>query len=580
MVAQRFDFDGTRRASVPISSPWGIGLLAYGGGSLTSPVLKPNGTRFGEWLLNSGDNLLRETGDFDGDGRAEILVSSPWGIGILERSGDTFWCPALQPNGTRFDGWLLNTADNRLGPVGDFDGDGRDEWLAISPWGIGVLEQKGNTFACLGLQPNGTNLGGWVLDTSVDRFGPVGDFDGDGRDEFLVVGPGGVALLKLSSGSFTTVAQAATGSRIGDWLLNPDDNFFWPAADYLGDGREDLLVTSPWGMGILTLVGGALTSRAMVANGTRIGGWLLNTLDNRFAPVGDLDGDGRPELLVVSPWGMGVLEVTNGSWQNPWLAPNGSRFDGWLLNTADNWVDVVADVDGDGRDEIVVTSPWGIGILQYGGGAMRGLMLAPNGTRFGGGWLLNTADNDVGFSPQLLRLHVKTLTAPTSTPLATMIASMRQVYGMQGISVQVVSSENLNLPTLNAVDVGTCSGMTTAEQVQLFGNRNFAGPSDVVAYFVQATTPTSYNGCATFPAGQPGAVIAQIASPWTLAHEMGHVLGLPHVDDPPPPDPAAPPALLDRLMTGRGTWNVQNPPADIVATEANRLRHERLTHNL
>ncbi len=579
MVARRFDFDGTRRAQIPLASPWGIGVLAYAGTTLSSPTLKPNGTRFGGWLLNSGDNLFRETGDFDGDGRAEILVSSPWGIGILEKAGDTFGCPALQPNGSRFDGWLLNTVDNQMGPVGDFDGDGADEWLAISPWGIGVLEQRGNTFACLALQPNGTNLGGWVLDTTVDRFGPVGDLDGDGRDEFVVVGPAGIAVLKLSGATFTTIAQASTGSRIGDWLLNPDDNYFWPAADYLGDGRDDLLVTSPWGMGILTMSDGRLTSRAMVANGTRIGGWLLNTLDNRFAPVGDLDGDGRPELLVVSPWGIGVLDAAGGTWQNPWLAPNGTRFGGWLLNTADNFFDVVADLDGDGRDEIVVTSPWGIGVLQF-NGAMQGLMLAPNGTRFSGGWLLNTADNDVGFGPQLMRLHVKILTTPTSTPLSTMISSMRQVYGMQGIQVQVVSTENLNLPTLNAVDVGSCNGATTTEQNQLFGNRNFAGPNDMVAYFVQATTPNALNGCASHPAGQPGAVITQVASPWTLAHETGHVLGLPHVDDPAPPDPAAPPALLDRLMTGRGTWNVQNPPADIIATEADRIRHDRLTHNL
>lgn len=579
MAARRFDFDGTHRALIPLSSPWGLGVLAYANNNLTSPALKPNGTRFGGWLLNSADNIFRETGDFDGDGRAEILVSSPWGIGILEKAGDTFWGPALEPNGSRFDGWLLNTADNRLGPVGDFDGDGADEWLAISPWGIGILEQKGSTFGCLALQPNGTNLGGWVLDTAVDRFGPVGDLDGDGRDEFLVIGPSGIAVLKLNGSTFSAIAQASTGARIGEWLLNPDDNFFWPAADYLGDGRDDLLVTSPWGMGILTLSAGTLTSRAMVANGTRIGEWLLNTLDNRFAPVADLDGDGRPELLVVSPWGIGVLDAAGGSWQNPWLAPNGTRFGGWLLNTADNYFDVIADVDGDGRDEIVVTSPWGIGVLQF-NGSMQGLMLAPNGTRFAGGWLLNTADNDVGFGPQLMRLHVKILTTPTSTALPTMISSMRQVYGMQGILVQVASTENLNLPTLNAVDVGSCSGTTTSEQNQLFGNRNFAGPNDMVAYFVQATTPNALNGCATHPAGQPGAVITQVASPWTLAHETGHVLGLPHVDDPAPPDPAAPPALLDRLMTGRGTWNVQNPPADIVATEADRMRHDRVTHNL
>jgi hypothetical protein len=581
MGARRYDLDGTGRALVPLASPWGIGALAYSDGALTAPALQPNGTRFGGWLLNTADNVLRETGDFDGDGRAEILVSSPWGIGVLEKAGSTFACPALAPNGSRFDGWLLNTADNRLGPVGDFDGDGRDEWLAISPWGIGVLELRGSTFGCLALQPNGTNLGGWVLDTATDRFGPVGDVDGDGRDEFLVVGTSGIALLRLSGTTFTTVASAARGSRIGDWLLNPDDNYFWPPADYLGDGRDDLLVTSPWGMGILTLAGGRLTSRAMVPNGTRIGGWLLNTLDNRFAPVGDLDGDGRPELLVISPWGMGVLEISAGAWANPWLAPNGSRFDGWLLNTADNYVDVVADVDGDGRDEIVVTSPWGIGVLQLSRGTMRGLMLAPNGTRFAGGWLLNTADNDVGYCPQLLRMHVKTLTAPTATPLATMIASMRQVFAMQGISVQIVSTEDLDLPLLNAVDVGVCQmGRTTTEQDQLFENRNGAGPNDFVAYFVQATTPRALNGCASHPAGRPGTVVTQVASRWTLAHEAGHVLGLRHVDDPPPPDPAAPPALLDRLMTGRGTGRVENPPADVVATEANALRHHRLTHNV
>ena len=86
------------------------------------------------------------------------------------------------------------------------------------------------------------------------------------------------------------------------------------------------------------------------------------------------------------------------------------------------------------------------------------------------------------------------------------------------------------------------------------------------------------NGCAAHPAGRPGAVVAQGASRWTLAHEVGHVLGLRHVDDPPPPNPAAPPALLDRLMTGRGTAGITNPPPDLVATEVITMRAARLTH--
>ena len=96
--------------------------------------------------------------DFDGDGRAELLVSSPWGIGLLEMLGSAFNAPMMAPNGTRFGGWNLQTGDNRFGPVGDFDGDGQAEIVFSSPWGLGVLEQRKNTFAPLMMAPNSTRL--------------------------------------------------------------------------------------------------------------------------------------------------------------------------------------------------------------------------------------------------------------------------------------------------------------------------------------------------------------------------------------------------------------------------------------
>ena len=41
------------------------------------------------------------------------------------------------------------------------------------------------------------------------------------------------------------------------------------------------------------------------------------------------------------------------------MAPNGTRFGGWLLNTFDNRIRAAADFDGDGRDEILITQPVG-----------------------------------------------------------------------------------------------------------------------------------------------------------------------------------------------------------------------------
>ena len=90
----------------------GIGILKLAGGTLAAPMMAPNGTRFGGWLPNTADNRVGAVGRYEGERPQELFVTSPWGIGILKLSGSTLTAPMIQPNGTRFGGWLLNTADN------------------------------------------------------------------------------------------------------------------------------------------------------------------------------------------------------------------------------------------------------------------------------------------------------------------------------------------------------------------------------------------------------------------------------------------------------------------------------------
>ena len=362
---------------------------------MAAPTMQPNGTRFGGWLLNTADNHFGPPADYDGDGKAELLVTSPWGIGILEQAGATMAAPTMQPNGTRFGGWLLNTGDNYFGPAADYDGDGKAELLVASPWGIGILEQAGATMAAPMMAPNGTRFGGWLLNTGDNSFGPAADFDGDGQAELLVTSPWGIGVLEQSGSTMAAPMMAPNGTRFGGWLLNTGDNTFGPVGDFDGDGKTEILVTSPWGIGVLKLAGNTFTVPMMAPNGTRFGGWLLNTGDNYFGPVGDYDGDGKAEILVTSPWGVGMLKLTGSTFTVPMMQPNGTRFGGWLLNTGDNRLGTGADYDGDGKAELLVTSPWGIGILEQAGATMAAPTMKPNGTRFGG-WLLNTLDNDLG----------------------------------------------------------------------------------------------------------------------------------------------------------------------------------------
>ena len=167
-----------------------------------------------------------------------------------------------------------------------------------------------------------------------------------------------------------------------------------------------------------------------------------------------------------------------------------------------------------------------------------------------------------------VRLHIKVLSQPTRFTIDRMVDDMIDVYATFGIRVHRVSDETLNLPLLNDLDVGACTmGNVTTEQTQLMANRNGVATNDVVAYFVRSTNP-AFNGCAAHPANRPSAVVASIASEWTLGHEVGHVLGLPHVTP------------TDRLMMGSGTNNITNPPPDLIASEVQTMSNSPFTQNL
>jgi hypothetical protein len=74
-------------------------------------------------------------------------------------------------------------------------------------------------------------------------------------------------------------------------------------------------------------------------------------------------------------------------------------------------------------------------------------------------------------------------------------------------------------------------------------------------YFLRTLVPAQA-GCAAHPPDRPGAIVAtSLATEWTLAHEIGHVLGLEHVD------------AVDRLMTLRSTATIEASVPELTDAE-------------
>ncbi|HEX8492539.1 MAG TPA: Calx-beta domain-containing protein [Pyrinomonadaceae bacterium] len=114
------------------------------------------------------------------------------------------------------------------------------------------------------------------------------------------------------------------------------------AADVNGDGGHDLVVGYGDAVGIYDHAGRMLPGWPQTVDPSGVGNW-----EQRSPAVGDLDGDGSPEI------------VTRGGWELFVWRSDGTPLPGWpkqLGHYAAHAI-AIADMDGDGANELVLMSP-------------------------------------------------------------------------------------------------------------------------------------------------------------------------------------------------------------------------------
>ncbi len=338
-------------------------------------------------------------GDFNGDGRADVLLREGDGSGALVMAGHDgsggVVRIAHQAVGQWMGDWHLGTDDVVVG-IANMDGWLDDEVVIRSGWGLGVIGNY-NGWQSYAMHPYGTDLGaGWILDAA-DEVVALADLDGDGRGELLLQADDGtLGVAKLFASDLVVVERADNGSWLGTWHIGVNDRVLG-AADFDNDGADDYLVRSGWGLGVVGMSNGGLTSKATWKNDSWNGGWYLWASDE-VAGVGDFDGDGRAEFVLRDATRTALMETTpQGGFTITASAEHGDRIDNeWVLNRDDTVVGL-ADLYGSGRDALMIRSGWGLGVIEHDGVQLTVRFLTPFST-LAGAWLLEDTDDFHGRS--------------------------------------------------------------------------------------------------------------------------------------------------------------------------------------
>ncbi|SDH19013.1 FG-GAP-like repeat-containing protein [Mucilaginibacter gossypii] len=186
----------------------------------------------------------------------------------------------------------------------------------------------------------------------------VGDLDGDGKPDLIIHdGYQTISVLRNQSaiGPINPAAFGAVGTLSSYRFTVGTDPQIIKVADIDGDGKPDLLVSyySFYGVGISVLLNRSTPGNINFAPKVDIAYYSTPFGANTYVvETGDVDSDGRPEILIANSSLNGISVLPNTSKKG--TVSFVSRFD-FEAGTQPSGLNLT-DIDGDGKPDLVISN--------------------------------------------------------------------------------------------------------------------------------------------------------------------------------------------------------------------------------
>ncbi len=298
---------------------------------------------------NSGLNAEKMAiQDMDGDGKPDIVVVGDDGIQILKNTTTTgvidnsSFTVVNIPSTCSFCGALA---------VGDMDNDGKPDMV------VGDYSTANRVMVFKNITSTGS-ISASSFATNVDfpitdyTYGlSVADIDYDGKLDIVVgyLGSNNVISILRNTSTAGTISSNSFAAKV-DFAAG-DTPTTISIADIDNDGKQDVVVGSWQGSNVSVFKN---TSTPGVIDANTLASRVDFNVVGEDLSVGDIDGDGKPDLVIANPRPRGVSVLKNLSVQGVISTSSfSSKVD--FAGTVP-YYSTIGDFDGDGAPEIVSAS--------------------------------------------------------------------------------------------------------------------------------------------------------------------------------------------------------------------------------